>query len=312
MRSAPVFRLLAAGAATMLVLSACGFVSGSDDSDDGSAPGEVTVPEGGWPQPVNGQLTEDMCQLLTPADYSAVGHDLVIPLEPQGETVSLASNAVSCLAPPADALTLILQPTAEAAQVWFESAARSSEGALESEGGEPVRAEDVVPGADESWFDYWLAVSDGEFQDYELVARRGALILELTISVEKAETPDPQGVLVALAELVLERLPEVGTTDTGTTPTATLQVNGTGPASSIEYTVDEITESLEDVALPWSVEVPMADRGQAPVFLNLFAQTEAAGGIGAPIACAISVDGTVVLEQESVLLVICNTQYTPE
>src|SRR4051794_20872583 len=57
----------------MAALAACDPASaGHKNTGTGTSGGP---PPGGWPQPVNGQLTTNMCGLLTNADYAKYGHE---------------------------------------------------------------------------------------------------------------------------------------------------------------------------------------------------------------------------------------------
>jgi hypothetical protein len=278
-------------------LTACG--SGSSggrksgsDSDSGGGP-----PKGGWPQPVNGQLTPQMCGLLTDDDYAKYGHER-LPVVDQ-KRLDNQPNAIDCLYTTNDELTLSLQPTAEAARLQYDGGLSEHKQRLSEDDRPTVLATNVVPGADESWFDYWtLGTADSQFKEYEISVRRGSLVVGIVLSGIKGKNEkDPRTVLTGLAGLVLQRIPNVGRTDTGKTSKAEFAVAGEGRAHQIVYNDPTTgkTTTLTNVKLPWHVEKPLVNTGQAQILLSLNAVS--ATPLKA-IGCNISVDGRTVVQQQ--------------
>jgi hypothetical protein len=285
----------------VLFVAGCSF--GGADTD-----GSVAAPAGGWPQPEGGQLTAKMCGLRTREAYIQIGHSQIVALEP-GKADTMPSNAVTCSAPPADTLTLILQPTTEAATIWYRSSLSGRKKRVTDpieEKRESILTENLVSQADESWFDYWVdSGSKDKYKDYELELRRGALVVVLVLSgVDTSKEKDPKGTLVKLAERVLERVSDLGRTDSGTTPKVHLDVKGAGKATQIQYSVpDSEVTTLRDVQLPWKIDVPMADRGKQPLSISLSADTQ----VYPPtqLSCAITVDAKVIQQQQRAGIVSC-------
>ncbi|MEV6490470.1 hypothetical protein AB0M20_17855 [Actinoplanes sp. NPDC051633] len=281
-------------AAAVLLMAA-----GCSGGDEGSGGGSAKPPAGGWPQPENGQITAKMCGLLTEADYAEFGHKLLLDLE--ASTASKAtSNGIYCSAPPADQLTLSLQPTAEAAEIYYQGVLASRKFQVVSDKRDTILVENLVTGADSSWLDYWVdSGEDDATKDYELVVRRGSLMLSLVLSgVDEAKEKDPKGTLVALADRVLQRVGELGKTDTGVTRMLHLEVNGKGKARQIQYSVpDRPVKTLENVKLPWKADLPLADHGDNLQNLSLNAHTPISRGLPVQIACRIQVDDKIVSEE---------------
>jgi hypothetical protein len=293
MRTRPM--LMALAAAVLLIAAGC---SGGDEK---SAGGSVEAPAGGWPQPENGQLTAKMCGLLTAADYEQFNHRLLLDLEPGGGPET-TSNGIYCSAPPADILTLNLQPTAESATIWYQAALAGRKSQVISDKRDTVLVENLVTGADESWLDFWVdSGNDDKLKEYELQVRRGALIVTLVLSnVDETKEKDPKGTLVALADRVLQRVGDLGKTDTGVTPMLRLQVNGKGKAEQIQYSVpDREVETLKDVKLPWKVDLPLADHGEQLQNLSLDARTPITAGYPARVSCQILFEGKVLSEEQN-------------
>jgi hypothetical protein len=289
-------------------LAACGSgSSGGHPKDSGGGP-----PKGGWPQPVNGQLTPQMCGLLTDDDYAKYGHER-LPVISQ-KRVDNAPNAIDCLYTTNDELSLGLQPTAEAAKVQYAAGLKDHKERLAEDHRPTVLATNVVQGADESWFDYWtLGTANSQFKEYEISVRRGSLIVGIVLSGLKGKSEkDPRTVLTGLAGLVLQRIPNVGRTDTGKTHKAEFAVAGAGRARQIVFNdpTSGETTTLKNVKLPWHTEKPLIYTGQAQVMLNLSATSSSPL---AAIGCNISVDGeTVVQEQPKVGgFANCMRSFTP-
>jgi hypothetical protein len=305
MRGNPVVRVVLS-AAVAVALTGCMF--GGDDGGGGDA---VTVPAGGWPQPENGQLTAKMCGLLTQADYKRAGLKQLQPLEPASQQKA-SSNYVSCSGMLGDWLTLDLQPTAEAAKVRYQQQLAAQKESVAGEKLPTILAEGVLDGVEESWFDYGATAAVAKPDSFELQFRRGALVASLVLDeAGGVKEEGAKAAVVKLAGLVLERIPEVGKADTGTTPMVRFEAKGTGKAAEILYqTSDHKSTKLEKVQLPWSVEVPMADHGEFQAALHLTVRTDAAAYPPVGVSCAVSVRGKVVVQDQQLGFAICQGQFT--
>jgi hypothetical protein len=299
---------LALGCALLLALAGCG----TKTSGGGGGAQAAGPPAGGWPQPVNGQITTKMCGLLTDADYAKYGHKR-LPSVSQKKIDDLP-NAVDCLYMTEDELTLDLQPTAEAAKLSFANALDDHKKRLAEDQRATVLAQNVVPGAAESWFDYWtLGTGDSKFTEYEIRVRRGALLVGITLSGLKGKKEqDPRVLLSGLAGLVLQRIPTVGKTDTGRMQQARFTVIGPGRAKEITYSdpTSQKSVTLKNVKLPWHVEKPLLALNAPFVLLNLSAISNKSM---VPVGCSISVDGETVVQQAPQItgFANCMKSYTP-
>jgi hypothetical protein len=295
--------------ALVLALAGCGTKLPGGHS---AAKASGGPPPGGWPQPVNGQLTTQMCGLLTDADYAKYGHER-LPMVSEKRSDN-EPNAVDCLHMTQDDLTLNLQPTAEAAKLTYDARLRDHKHRLVEDGRPTVLAENVVPGSDQSWFDYWtLGTANSKFTEYEIGVRRGSLIVSMILSGLKGKKEkDPRVVLSGLAGLVLQRIPSVGRTDTGKTQKARFSVTGPGRAKQIVYNdpATSKTVTLKNVKLPWHVEKPLVTLGSPMVMFTLNATSNSPM---AALGCSISVDGqTVVVQQPGIgAFASCVDSYTP-
>jgi hypothetical protein len=286
--------LIAVAATVLLILAGCG--GGDEDTGGGS----VKAPAGGWPQAENGHVTPAMCGLITTDDYKSLGHRQILDLEARTGQPP-ATNAVECEAAGGDFLGLNVQPTIEAATIWQRSSLAGRKQEVIDHERDTILVEDVVNGVDESWFDYWLdSGKDSEYKDYQLQLRRGALIVELNLGgVKAADDQDSQAVLTALAERVLQRVGDLGKTDTGSTPTMHLEVLGKGKATNISYVVPDVqgVVHLKNVKLPWKKDVKIADHGQTLLLVTLTTYSDTTGTlVPPPIACRMLLDGKVVGE----------------
>jgi len=291
-------------AVLLTTLAGCGLGGG------GNTPKDDGPPAGGWPQPENGRITDAMCKLLMPGDWRRAGHPLIadIGLEPlKGNNEG--GNQVWCSSPPANSLKLNLQPTAEAAKILYASMLASRKDDIEDGDSDSMLEENLVEGTDESWFDFGLAVKrHQQLKEYQLVFRQGALVVSIELgAVDDAKEKDPRGTLIKLAKLVWERLPDVGRTDTGTTPMVHYEVAGNGTADISYYRPQGGTEDLTGKTLPWSVDLPMADLGSAQVSLTLNVQSKgnASSPIGPPVSCLISVNGKTINQNRGTGFAIC-------
>jgi|tagenome__1003787_1003787.scaffolds.fasta_scaffold20849789_1 hypothetical protein len=300
---------LSLGCALLLALAGCGTkTSGGGDKAQAGGP-----PAGGWPQPENGRLTTKMCGLLTDADYKKYGHER-LPVVSEKKVEDLP-NAIDCLYMTSDELSLDLQPTAEAAKLKFAATLDDHKKRLAEDQRATILAQNVVPGAAESWFDYWtLGTAGSKFTEYEIQVRRGALIVGITLSGLKGKTEqDPRVLLSGLAGLVLQRVPAVGKTDTGRMQQARFTVIGPGGrAKQIVYNdpTSNKTITLKNVKLPWHVEKPLLALNAPFVLLNL---TAVSGKPMIGVGCSISVDGEMVVQEAPQItgFANCMKSYTP-
>lgn len=289
---------LALAVSLVFALTACGSADAPEASPDPAT-------AGGWPQATDGRITEAMCALLAPADYERYGRSLAARV-PASDAPD-PGNAVACTYRAGDALSLNLQPTAEAATLLFaHDLAQQRE---RMKGSASQLAEGVLPGADQSWFDVaWTSAA--QRPEYELRARRGALLLTLHLGgVASATATDPKETLVGLAGLVLQRAPELGRADTGTTHKVRYEVTGKGKAQKIIYVEPTVNVSREltNVTLPWSIELPMASHGAQPVPVRVTALAE---GAGAAVGCSAAVDAAPVKQEPAKNnFVTCAGQY---
>jgi hypothetical protein len=295
--------VLALGCALVIASAGCGSGGGDGWAKAGGSAKATTgaqnagPPPGGWPQPENGQLTEKMCGLLTDADYAKFGHRRLPSVsEKRSDT---GANAVYCLYMTDDELSLTLHPTVQAATLAYNSDLRDHKRRLAGEQRQTILATSVVPGADQSWYDYATLGSDQDkYKEHQLELRRGALLVGLTLSGLRGKTEkDPREVLVGLAQLALQRIPNVGKADTGVTHKVTFAVVGRGVAKTINYNDPTSLKSvkLTNVRLPWRKTVPLASSERPEVVINLSAATTTPGAL---IGCKVALDGKIVVQQK--------------
>ena len=283
--------------ALALMTTGCGLARGEDAA--------AGPPPGGWPQPSGSHVTESMCGLLTDADYASLGHHRRKNVT---GSVNDRQNSLDCQYESTDDLTLSLEPTADFAKYAFAAGLKDHRGQLADGHRRSVLVRDVVGAADESWFDYWtLGTAEARPVAHELRLRRGALIIGITLSgVRGKREKDPRSVLVALANLVLRRLPHVGAADTGTAHKIEYEVIGAGRAKSVDwedYTDIQSDGKVDGPRLPWVHVVPMASaEGVQPDSPHLRAE---AASPKTRIACLIVVDGVPVAAQRSRGFVDC-------
>jgi hypothetical protein len=270
------------GCALLVALTGCRLMGGGGD--------ESGPPPGGWPQPAGDRVTESMCGLLTNADYAKLGH---VRRPKMTSSVVERFNSVDCQYESTDDMTLSLQPTAEFAKYLFAAELKDHKKQLAEVHRQSSLVSGVVGPADESWFDYWtLGTAEARPVAHELRVRRGALILDITLSGVRGEKEkDPRSVLVDLADLVLRRLPHVGAKDTGRQHKIQYGVIGAGRLKSVEwsdYTDVQDGDIAKNVLLPWLRTVPMASAdGVQPDPLILRAEARSPR---AKIGCLIVVD----------------------
>jgi hypothetical protein len=308
MKRGAALRIAATGV-LMAALAACDPASvGHKNAGAGSSGGP---PPGGWPQPVNGQLTTNMCGLLTNADYAKYGHER-LPAVSQ-KRVENEPNAVECMYMTSDELTMNVQPTIESARLEYAESLKDHKQRLAEDHRASILATNVVPGADESWFDYWtIGTSGSKYTEYEIRVRRHALIVGIVLSGLKGKhEQDPRVVLSGLAGLVLQRIPNVGLTDTGKTLKARFSVIGQGRAKQIVYSDPSTSKSttLKNVKLPWHVDKSLITLGRPLIMLSVSATSSAPMAM---IGCNIQVEGE-TLEQQAPMMgfTTCLESYKP-
>lgn len=258
----------------------------------GGGASEAGPPAGGWPQPAGDRVTQGMCGLLTDADYKKLGHDRQPSLT---KSVSDRYNTVDCLYKATDELTLTLEPTADYAHYVFGADLTDHKAQLAQSGRRSIRVDSVVGAANESWFDLWTSGTAGARPvAHELRLRRGSLLLGITLGGHRGRAEkDPRSVLIALAGLVLRRLPQVGLKDTGTPHKVQYAVIGRGRATSVEWTDYTDVQSggeASNVPMPWLKTVQMATFGTAsatPDDPYLKVETRSPS---AKVGCLISID----------------------
>lgn len=286
MRCGVSARLVAAGCALLVALTGCRLTAAADD--DGGPP------PGGWPQPAGGQITENMCGLLTDADYTRLGH---VRRPKINSSVKTRANSLYCQYEGTDEMTLSLQPSADFAKYVFAAELKYHKDQLTENHRGSALVDGVVGAADESWVDYWgPGTAEARPVAHEIRLRRGALILGITLSGARGKREkDPRSVLVGLAGLVLRRLPHVGAKDTGTQHKIEYEAIGTGTAKSIDwadYTGVQNAGALANVRLPWLHMVPLATAsGVQPDKLVLRVEARSPR---AKVGCLIVLDGVPV------------------
>ncbi|TNY37130.1 hypothetical protein [Thermomonospora catenispora] len=303
-------------AAVMLVsATACG---GGDDGGGGgegksrAAAVRVTVPPGGWPQPVNGRVTERMCDLLTDADYQEYGYPQR-PFEKKEIDPNNPDWAVCTRRLGGSSFSIGLRPSAELAKKEFQQRLQQHKDLMFQDHRQMILATDLVPGADESWFDYSaLEIAVRDFDEYEILVRRGSLLFSIVLTMDpKRGGKDPKTTLVGLAQRVLQRLPGVGTRDTGQTPTVVYELLGNGSVFTINYWDPGVRRLVfrNNVKLPWRLKRTFDPRqaeldGPFSVSGGAFLGSDPRG-----VRCRILMNGRVVAEKSHPQFVGCDYRY---
>ena len=293
-----------------LVITGCGTKAPGHSDGGGGGVKAAGPPAAGWPQPVNGRLTEQMCGLLTDADYTRYGHER-LPSVSQ-KRVDGAPDAIDCLYMTEDELNLSLQPTAESAKLAFAAGLREHKSRMTEDHRPSILAQNIVPGADESWFDFWtLGSADSKYQEHEIQVRRGSLTVGITLSGLKGkQEKDPREVLTGLAGLVLQRIPNAGRADTGVTQKVRYTVTGHGRARLLNYFDPSTGKSvqLKNVRLPWKMDKPLVNTGQTLIPLMVTAQSAAQM---TPVGCTIAAAGKSLADEHNIGFALCQSTYTP-
>jgi hypothetical protein len=272
---------------------------------------EAGPPAGGWPQPEGDRVTQDMCGLLTDADYEKLGHDRQPSIT---KSVNGRFNTVDCLYKATDELTLTLEPTADYAHYLFGADLTDHKAQLAQSGRRSALVSGVVGAADESWFDLWTSGTAGARPvAHELRLRRGSLLLGITLGGDRGKTEkDPRSVLIALAGLVLRRLPQAGLKDTGTQHKVEYAVLGRGRARIqwTDYTDVQNGGKVAGVTMPWLKTVPVATSATATEtpddpYLEVEARSP-----NAKVGCLITVDDRpVAIERPRKKSVVCDGEF---
>lgn len=305
MRRRGISRLTALCCALVIALTGCRLAGGGE-------PEEAAPPAGGWPQPDGDKVTERMCGLLTDADYKKLGHGRQASLT---RSVNDRFNSVDCLYKATDELTVTLEPTKDYAHYVFGADLADHKKQLAQSGRRPILANGVVGAADESWYDLWTSgTAAAQPVAHELRLRRGSLIIGITLGGHRGKAEkDPRSVLIALAGLVLRRLPGTGLKDTGTQHKVQYAVIGKGRAKSIEwadYTDVQNGGEASGARMPWLRTVSMAtfDHGHTtPDDPYLWIEPSSPN---AKVGCVITVDNVpVAVERPAKGVVKCEGDF---
>ncbi|WP_233358775.1 MmpS family transport accessory protein [Thermomonospora amylolytica] len=259
---------------------------------------------------MNGQVTEDMCDLLTPADYAQYGHPQM-PYESK-EISADQPDRVVCRRILGSTFQVALRPSAKTAELEYEQTLRRHKERMLSDRRQTILVADLVRGADASWFDYaTLGIDGSEFVEYEIQARRGSLLVSITMTVnDKRKGQDPKTTLAGLAQRALERLPNVGTQDPAQTPTVVYELLGKGTARQIGYWDSEAHRYVQrtKVKLPWRLELPFDPQEAKTIPFSLTGGIEMTHTLQV-IRCRVSVGGRVLVEQANPGFTSCLAHY---
>ncbi|AGL15607.1 MmpS family transport accessory protein [Actinoplanes sp. N902-109] len=287
----------ACGLALALALAGCGGGGGPHGGD----PGGPVPTRADWPQPVDGQLTTEMCDLLGPDDYHAAGA-VAAAFDERSVTPRSRPTMLSCHSAGENWLTLDLQPSAASGGIYYDWMRRDH---AKRVGDSAELRENVVPGADESWYD---AAAGG----HQLVVRRGSLIVGIHFGFLNEDADQPAA-MTTLAGLVLQRT-AAGTTDTGKAHHATLTITGRparpGPVD-ISYLDPNTTELVEvkGVTLPWTQELDFAWYGQTRA-ITVQASLQQPG-LAKYLSCKVTIDGKAAGESmPQVSFTTCRGEYS--
>ncbi len=290
------------GLCCLLAVAGCGLAGKASGSGGSGGDKVAKPPAGGWPQAQNNTLGDDMCGLLTDADFATVQLDA--PLD--GKGTSDAANSVFCEYMLGDAFDLYLQPTADAGKLLFDTLQADNTSRLKEDNRTAELATDVVPGVDQSYADL-DPLGTEEYPQYQVLARRGALLVR--VSTQSGKNTDPEKAVAALVKLVLDRVPDLGKEDNGSTHVVTYLVTGTGTAD-VSY-ADFASTSVKDmsaVKLPLKVEMPIAlYSADETINLSISATNKS---FTEPIGCEVLVDGKSVKKSDpGAGLAFCLTEY---
>lgn len=295
-------------AATTVVAAGCDKAA---PAASGAAPHPVASPTGGWPQAADGVIDEKMCRIVTADDFRTfhrIATDKV-------ETDKLAGggNGIVCNYALDDTVTVELAANQTDAALTY--AANLADYRKRAANGGATVVTGLVTGATDSWYDQEPKDAAGNPGDSRLVARRGALIVEIHLQgfYPGGTGSDPKATSAGIAALVFERAPTLGRTpDTasGAPPagahTVVYRITGRGAIAEVSY--DEPIglkfQTVHNVPAPWVVNLPLAAAqiGQ-PVLLSLTANST---DPNATLACQIEIDGkSVAHESRPGFLTMC-------
>jgi hypothetical protein len=290
----------------VLLIAATAVVTGACDkaapAASGAAPKSAASPAGGWPQAADGVVDEKMCAIVTADDFATfhrVATDKV-------ETDKLAGggNGIVCNYALDDTVTLELAGDQTDAGLTYAASLAGYRKQAKNGGSTVVSG--LVKGATDSWYDQEPKDSAGNPGDSRLVARRGALIVEIHLQgfYPGGKGSDPKATSAGLAALVFERAPKLGQsadTASGAAPagahTVVYRIAGAGPIAGVTY--DEPIglkfQTVHNVRAPWTLALPLAaaQLGQ-PVELSLTANST---DPNAMLACQVEIDGKVVTHE---------------
>lgn len=288
----------------LLIAAAAALAAGCDPAapaTSGTAP-KAASPTGGWPQAADGVIDGKMCAIVTADDFRTfhrIATDKV-------ETDKLAGggNGIVCNYALDDTVTVELAANQTDASLTY--AANLADYKKRAANGGATVVTGLVKGATDSWYDQEPTDSQGNPGDSRLVARRGALIVEIHLQgfFPGGKDSDPKATSAGIAALVFERAPKLGqTADTasGAPPagahTVVYRITGHGAIAAVTY--DEPIglkfQTVHNVPAPWTIGLPLAAAqiGQ-PVQLSLTANST---DPNATLACQIEIDGKSVAQE---------------
>src|SRR5262249_54977451 len=130
---------------------------------------------GSWPQAADGVVDEKMCKIVTAADFATFKRIATDKVETS--TLYGGGNGIVCNYALDDTLTIELAANQTDASLTY-AASLADHKRQSTNGGSSVVA-GLVKGATDSWYDQDPKDSAGNPGDSKLVARRGALIVEI-------------------------------------------------------------------------------------------------------------------------------------
>lgn len=293
-------RTLSPAILALPLLAACGGGPSSNTASPSGGP-----PPGGWPKPVNGKLTPAMCGLLTEDDYEKYGRMRLGKISAK-RADDVGPNVVGCLYTGDDSLELNLQPGYVAAHLIYKQDLREHE--KDRGAGAAAPATDVVPGADESWFDLSGDTPPGGHNEYQLEFRRGSLVTTLQLGfLDGSKQVNPKTVLTGLARLVMRRT-NAGTSGPGTFRTVHYRVSGHGVAQQVLYTDPNTLQVKEkkNVHLPWTTAIPYGEYGAQRMSIQLNALAFPKGLVPAPaLTCTVTTEHRAPITNTGVGSALC-------
>ncbi|WP_149100695.1 hypothetical protein [Actinoplanes teichomyceticus] len=279
-----------AAACLVLVMGVLAAGCGSGDEPEGNRQGGA--PERtAWPQPQGGRLTEQMCDLLGPDDFAAVGLG-ALAWSNRSADPKQGHNTVTCHSIGDTWLRLDLQPDAASAALLYKTQLIAHKRRMAESNRKGDLQLNGVRTAQESWFD--ASDLDAAHEAQVLTARRGAVVLHLQIGFLNSgkASADVRKAGGVLAETLFGRIPEVGTASTGKPHRLTLTGRGTSGPVDITYYDPVLGEQVKvgNVTLPYtkSLDFPWFGRVVTPVQLMV---TPRQPTLTSRVSCEIQVDG---------------------